>query len=296
MKKVAIASLAMVAIVASLLGTVTPKALAATGGLTISPTSINQEIAPGSNYKGTVLVINQGQTDIDYRVYATPYSVSGEDYNPYFAPIAGATDISSWFSFSKTSNTLKPGAQDSIAIAITVPKGVGAGSYYGTIFAETEDKSSASGVITRKRVGTVVYIRVSGKAIEQGNITAWSVPWLQRNPLSADLKLANSGSVHFQSTVNVTVSDVFGGNKFTYQRQPMILPQKLRSIPISWTNGATFGLFKVQGNVTYLGKTQKLQTKIVFIASTAMRLACLGFIAIVVFGLIFFGKKRVAKK
>src|SRR5690349_20528328 len=100
MKRLAIAAWAVLAVAVSALG-FAPKAHAATDGLTISPTSIDQQIKPGTTYQGSVLVINQGDTKFSYKVYATPYSVSGEEYKPYFSPIPGATDISSWFSFHK---------------------------------------------------------------------------------------------------------------------------------------------------------------------------------------------------
>lgn len=268
---------------------------AASGGLTISPTSINQEIAPGATYKDKVLVINQGEADFNYKVYATPYSVDGEAYKPYFTPVKGATDITSWFTFEKTGSQLKIGSQDTIPFAINVPKNTGAGSYYATIFAETEDKGS-SGVITRKRVGTVVYIRVSGTATEKGSIDAWSVPWLQKAPFTAHVKLANTGSVHYEAKVKVKVSDIFGGSKFEFERDPKVLPQKLRSLPVTWDKGATFGLFKVGGEVSYLGKTEKLATKYVFIASTPMRIVTAGLLLVFIAGVIFLGRKRVAHK
>ncbi len=268
---------------------------AASGGLTISPTSIDKEIAPGSSYNDQILVINQGELDISYHVYATPYSVSGEEYKPYFSPIKGATDITKWFTFKNTGGVLKIGAQDTIPFTVSVPKGTNPGSYYATVFAETEDKG-ISGVVTRKRVGTVLYIRVAGNAVERGNIDTWSVPWLQRSPFTATVKIANSGSVHFQSDVKVTVSDLFGGPKFTFTRQPKILPQKLRDIPVAWENGSTFGLFKVGGTVTYLGKTEPLPTKYVFIASTGMRILTVGLLFSFTAVMIFVGRKRVASK
>jgi hypothetical protein len=271
------------------------KARAANGGITISPTSVNKEIAPGASYKGEVIVINQGDVDVTYKVYATPYSVNGEEYKPYFAPVKGATDITDWITFASTGKTLKVGNDDHIAYTITVPKGVGAGSYYGTIFAETEDKGS-NGVITRKRVGTVVYIRVSGQAVEKGDIETWSVPWLQKSPLTANLRLANTGSVHFESKVKVTVSDIFGSKKYTYEREPKVLPQKNRKIPVSWQDGASFGLFKVGGEVNYLGKTEKLPTKYVFVANTPMRILTVLILAGFIASVIIVGKKRVAKK
>ena len=186
---------------------------------------------------------------------------------------------------------LKIGNQDTIPYTITVPKGVGPGSYYGTVFAETEDKGNA-GVITRKRVGMVVYIRVLGAATEKGSVSAWDVPWIQEAPFNATLKMANEGSVHFQAKVKVRVSDLFGGTKFTYERDPEIIPQKIRKIPVTWENGATFGLFKVDGEVNYLGKTEKLPTRIVFIANTPMRLLTVGMLLAFIAIVVVLGRKR----
>jgi hypothetical protein len=261
---------------------------AASGGLTVSPTSVDATVAPGGTYKGEMLVMNQGELDIAYTVYATPYSVTGEEYKPYFSPVKGATDITKWFTFDKSSNdSLKIGMQESIPYTITVPKNVGAGGYYATIFAETADKGGA-GVVTRKRVGMIVYLRVSGNVKESGSINSWNVDWMQQAPLRADVKVANTGSVHFKANVHVTVSDLFGSKKFSYERNPEILPQKLRDIPISWENGATYGLFKVSGEVTYLNKTEQLPTRYVFVANLPMGLltavSIIAFIALVVFG------------
>lgn len=273
------------------LGGMAQNASAASGGLTISPTSADVKVEPGDTYKGQMLVINQGELDINYKVYATPYSVNGEDYKPYFTPIPNATDITKWFSFSHTGGLLKIGNQDTIPYTITVPKGVGPGSYYGTLFAETEDKGNA-GVITRKRVGMVVYIRVLGAATEKGSVSAWDVPWIQEAPFGATLKMTNEGSVHFQAKVKVRVSDLFGGTKFTYERDPEIIPQKIRKIPVTWDNGATFGLFKVDGEVSYLDKTEKLPTRIVFIANAPMRLLTVGMLLAFIAIVVVLGRKR----
>jgi hypothetical protein len=272
-------------------GSMANAAHAASGGLTISPTSTDASIAPGASYKGEMLVINQGELDIKYNVYATPYSVSGEEYKPFFTPVKGAVDITKWFTFGSKGSALKIGNQDTIPFTISVPKATGAGSYYATVFAETEDKGTA-GVITRKRVGMVVYLRVTGDAVEKGSIASWDVPWLQEAPFSATLKMANEGSVHFRTKVKVRISDLFGGTKFTYERDPEIIPQKVRKIPIAWDKGATFGFFKVDGEVNYLDKTEKLPTRIVFIASTPMRLLTVGMLLTFIAIVVALGRKR----
>lgn len=216
---------------------------AASSGLTISPTSSDIVVAPGGTYKGEMLVINQSELDYNYSVYATPYSVSGEDYKPYFSPTKDAVDITKWVSFDKTAGDLKIGNEDRVTYTVNVPNDTVPGSYYGTVFAETTDKGN-SGVVTHKRVGMIVYLRVSGSAVEKGSVESWNVSWLQDAPLTASLRLANEGSTHYKAQIKVVVSDLFGNKKFSYERDPQVLPQKIRNVPVKWENGATFGYLR----------------------------------------------------
>lgn len=286
-------NVAVVALTVAVVGGATHDVYAASGGLTISPTSVDVQVPPGGSYQGHMLVINQSELDTDYTVYATPYSVSGEDYQPDFALIPGAVDITRWFTFGGAGGHLKIGDEATVPFTISVPAGTGASSYYATVFAETHDKGG-TGVIARKRVGMVVYLRVSGPATERGSVAAWNVPWLQEAPLTAQLKMANEGTIHFQSRITVTVSDLFGSQKFSYERTPEIIPQRLRGIPITWENGATFGLFTVSGDVSYLGKTEHLPTRIVFIATMPMRMLTVGLVLAFAATVVFWGRRRVA--
>lgn len=279
----------------ALLGTGTQSATAATGGLTISPTSVDAKIDPGTTYKSNIQVINQGDDAFTYKLYATPYNVDGEAYKPYFTPVRGATDITDWITLSSQGGQLKGGSESTTPVSIKVPKGTGAGSYYATVFAETEDKGD-SGVITRKRVGTILYIRVTGQATEKASVESWSVPWLQQDPFTAKLRLSNNGSVHYQSKVKVTVSDLFGRPKYVWEREPKVLPQKIRLLPVEWKDGARFGLFKVSGEVTYFGKTETLPTKYVFVASPLLRIVSLLVIVGFVTFVIIVGRKRAVSK
>lgn len=270
-------------------------AAAVTSGVTITPTSVNKEIKPGASYSGEVQVINAGETEFNFNVYAAPYSVTGEEYNPDFTPIPGAVDISSWFEFSETSGRLKVDGKQDISYTVTLPENTKPGSYYGAIFAETEDTANG-GVVTRKRVGTLFYVRASGTAVEEGKIDAWNVPWLQRNPMEVVIKMANSGTVHYVSDIRLDVSDIFGSSKTALSRETVIIPQKLRKITIPWKDGSTFGLFKVSATVSYLGKTETLPTKYVLVASTMMRVFMLGTLLVFIVTMVVLGKKSVADK
>ncbi len=269
---------------------------AASSGITISPTSVDQQISPGANYSGEVQILNKGDSDYAYKVYVAPYNVTDEEYRPDFSPLPGAPDLASWFSFSRTSGHLKTGAYELVKYVVDVPKNTKPGSYYAVIFVETQDKPT-NGVIAQKRVGTVLYIRAAGKAVEEGKIDAWSVPWLQRDPLTMTLKMTNSGTVHYRARVNTTVSDFFGGSTYKFDQHPAILPFKLRRIDIPWQNGAKFGLFRINGTVQYLGQTHTLPTQYVLVANTPMRIGMLSALLAFALTMIMFGKKvRRAEK
>jgi hypothetical protein len=265
---------------------------AATAGLTLSPASLDTKIAPGSSYHGTLHVINEGTTAMPYAAYVTPYSVSGEEYKPYFTPLSGATDVTSWFSLGKTEGTLTASGSATVPFTITVPKGTGGGSYFATVFVETHDKSAGSGVTTRKRVGMVVYLRVTGPAVEKGNVAQWSVPWLQEAPLKAMLKMANAGSVHYKADMKVTVRDLFGKKKYEFTRSPQILPQKLRALPVEWSKAPPFGVFKVGGEISYLGKTEQLPEKFVLVMSLPLRFLVLIVLLLGVGGVVLTRRNR----
>jgi P pilus assembly chaperone PapD len=77
--------------------------------ITMTPTSTSQTIQPGSTYKGSFQVFNQGQTAYAFQVYSAPYHVRGEDYTPDFTVLPSAPDVKGWFTFSTTGTYLAPG-------------------------------------------------------------------------------------------------------------------------------------------------------------------------------------------
>ncbi len=273
----------------------TPQTLST--GITISPTSVDEEISAGKNYSGKVMVINQGKVGYKYKVYATPYSVNGEDYSPAFTPIPGARDVTKWFTLKgNTDGYLKPDAQENISYTVDVPNDTPAGSYTAVIFAETSnDVSGGAGVVTKKRVGTIFYINVPGQADKRGSIASWSVKVLQNAPLTMTYRLANEGSLSYRANVKISVSDMFGNKKFVSDRNPAVVPQKIRKEEIKWENGGTFGLFKVNGEVKIYDQTHALPTKYVLVASASMRIAVFGLLLLFLVSLVVVIKNLVRR-
>ncbi len=270
-----------------------PNRASAAQSVAITPTSTEQVVQPGGQVKGTVQVLNQADTPFDVKLYTAPYSVTGEDYDPSFTPIPGATQASDWIKLSTSSTSLRSYSGSSIDYTVTVPANTAPGGYYGVIFAETQSKVEGSGVTTLKRVGSVIYIRVAGQVTESGRVVSWQVAWLQQPNLSQAVRIENSGGTFFTATIKTEVRDIFGRPKFSYSQKRKILPGKIRRIQIVWDKTPPIGLFVVAGQVDMLGKSNQLASKYVLVLSQDARNAIL---AIVIIIILFSLVKRILRR
>ena len=237
--------------------------------ITASPTNQRLTVAAGSVTRGTFSVYNSGTTDYTFNVSAEPFGVKGEDYEQSFQLQPGASDVSKWFKFDATSYRAKAGQTIAVPYRLNVPGGVGPGGYYAVLFAQTQiPPKDGSGVTARKRVGVTYYLTVSGEAKQAGSVSSFTTNWFQANaPLEANLRLANTGNVHYDSSVLMRISDVFGNTKAEITDTKTVLPQTVRHIPLNWAQAPGFGVFKVAGSVTFLGRTEQLPAHYVLMLS-----------------------------
>jgi hypothetical protein len=248
------------------------KALAAPQEITMTPTVVNQAVQVGTTYEGSFQILNHGASNYDFKVYALPYHVSGEAYEPGFTYTPGATKVSDWFKFAVTKATIKPGDSITVPYSITVPVNTPPGGYYAVAFAETKFPEVTNGVTLNQRVGEIFYLQVPGELKQSGDLLNWDVSMFQSNPLTAAVRIQNSGNLHFATNIHVAVSDIFGSAKYTFDTTKFLLPQTIRKIPISWDKTPSIGLFKVNGTATILGKTHNLPTRYVLVMSPLARL------------------------
>lgn len=267
--------------------------------ITITPTSLDKTILPGQSTSGVIQVLNQADSPFDFKVYASPYSVTGEEYDPSFTPIAGATNVTDWIKLKAAKSSLAPYSASDLNYTIAVPANAKPGGYYAVFFAETESKVAGSGVTTQKRVGTVVYIKVAGDVVEQGQVASWQVPWLQEPNLTQVVRIENSGSVHFAATIKTTIKDLLGNTKLSYTQKRTILPEKTRKVVIAWEKTPAIGIFKVEGSVQFLGKTTPLPAKYVIVLSNPIKRAMV-FVVILAVGIqlvkIVIAKRKAKKQ
>jgi len=279
-----------IVLVGSLLGGVVQ---AAPQALTITPTSTSPVIKPGQTFNGTFQIVNNGPTGYDYTVYSTPYHVSGEDYTPSFNVIRNAPDASEWFTLGTTKGHSSPDQTTTVKYGITVPASTPPGGYYATVFAQTHTADASQGGVTvNERVGEIFYIQVAGPVTQQGKVLGWKLPFVQASPVTASVRLQNTGGLHYPATVNYTISDIFGHSKYKFHATHEVLPQTTRRVAMSWDKAPPIGLFKVTGSASYLKTTETMHTQWLLVMSNAFRVA---FLIIVVILVILWVTRRAAR-
>jgi hypothetical protein len=250
--------------------------------LTITPTSVQPDLLPGTSSSGSFQVFNRGTSSFRAKLYTAPYSVKGEDYRPSFTAFLGSPNVASWLKLSTAEASVLAGQALVVDYTLSVPAGTLPGGYYGAVIVNGSLPKPKNGIAVSQQVDEIFYITVAGPVNVAGKLVSWSSPFLQKSPLSATLRLSNSGSLHYFSAIHITVNNIFGGVEYSLTANAAILPQTTRAIPISWTGSPALGLFRVRGTATILNKTVTLPTRYVLVVSLGIRIIFIVILAVIV--------------
>ncbi|MDB5178412.1 MAG: exported protein of unknown function [Patescibacteria group bacterium] len=259
-------------------------------GFGISPTSQEVELAPGGSFSGEVTVINDGDSDVIYRMYASDYKVTGEDYRSSFDSSGKRADVSpvTWFGLPDAKLVIKARAQVKVPYTITAPKTATVGGHYGAIFVETIPPAGKGGAFISRveRVGSLVYITIAGSLMKTGRTLPLDVPWLQSlPPIEGTLRVRNTGNTHFLAEGKARLATPFSGVGKPVAFRGEVLPGTTRRFDLKLPSGSPMGLYHVTATVQYLGKTETMshwtllipRLTFLIVGSTLMLLLGLGF-------------------
>lgn len=232
--------------------------------ITMSPASTLLSIKPGETVTKKFQILNTGGDAFDIVTSASPYHVSGLEYTPGFTQLPGTSDTASWISINNPQATVGPQKSMDINYTVTVPAGTAPGGYYAVLFAETRpaDTSEMSGVVPRNRVGNILYITVEGPVENGGNVETQSVAGFQyRSSIPVGFTVSNTGGVHFESTLTVSIKGLAGKELYNAKIERFILPQTERSIPINWMPSSPFGIYTITRSAIVAGENKALPSE-----------------------------------
>jgi Predicted membrane protein len=219
-------------------------------------------LEPGNRYQGFFKVVNNGQEGFQFKVYAKPYSVSDEGYTPVYTESTSRAKIASWIKFGQISYYLDAGESINIGYSVDVPKDVESGGQYATIFAETE--TSVARLIPRQ-ARLVLYARTISGTYEDGELVSTEIKsFVSNGSAQASSLIENTGNVDFESKHSIKVQTLFGEDIYNDTKSFHILPGTKRLVNMEWTDGSTFGIYRVLHEVSTLNNTYN-EAKIVFL-------------------------------
>lgn len=267
-------------------------------GIGISPTTLKLGLNPGEQISGSFKVLNVGTTPIKYRVYVSDFRINNEEYEKNFDPAPTVSSPVSWFKISGGTKELAPNDNADFKYTISIPANIVPRGYYAAIFAETlPPQTSTTGVARVKRVGTLVYLTVKGGSVEKGKFLSFDTKsWYHQKPVKSAIRIQNDGNVHFDVQGDIQLKNVFGKTVSQTNIQGTLLPATIRKFQPELTVNQPFGIYKVEGNVKFLGQAHKLGPRWILVGSLLwIGLVIILFIVWVV-ALIYWIKRRGRRK
>lgn len=222
-------------------------------GIGISPTRLNLSADPGQTVNGKFMIINPGNVAVDYKIYVQDFRIRNEDYEKDYEVAEGAVSPVDWFSVPSGTLRLAPNDRKEFDYQIAVPKDAVPRGYYAVIFAETADTdANTTGVNRRKRVGSLVYLKVQGGAVEKGSVASFTADrWQQDRPIKTTLRIQNEGNVHFDLSGDVRLKDVFGRTVAKTELSSVVMPGTIRKLTPELKLNQPFGIYKLEGDAKH---------------------------------------------
>ena len=268
----------------------------------VSPVQQKISLEPGDKYNGSYKVINTGSKPIKYRVYATPYSVVGDNYNPDYEATNKYTDLEKWITFSEDGGTLSPGEEHEVNYTIDVPKDSPGGGQYAVLMADTENEENDN-IQSVSRVGSILYAKLGGETRIEGEILQNNVPSIViAPPITASSLVKNTGNVHETAQYILKVFP-FGSNEeiYTneeYPKEITIMPETQRYASQEWRaeDGApSMGIYTVEQTINFAGKTSTT-SKLVIVCPVWLIVIFVALILAIIFTIITRARSRKQSK
>ena len=215
------------------------------------------ELTPGKTYSDSFIVQNLGGEKFNYKVYTTPYFVSGEEYSPVYELESNYTKIKDWFTFDKTEGTLDPEGEDTVSYTVTVPEDAPLSGQYAAIMVETADGNDENATVkTVSRVGIVVLSHVGGNTEGCTRVLSNSIQtFMFTPPVSASSLVENCGNVDSRVSYTMKVTPLFSNesvydNTETPKTRDTFPDTKLYNAQ-KWEDAPNIGIFWVEQTIMY---------------------------------------------
>lgn len=219
------------------------KTAAEQSGLEISPAHYNFELKPADVQKVTVNISNIADAAMSYVMEAEDFSEVSEDGDPVFD-----SQKSDWIVFDQSTKegVIYPKESKQIGFTINLPADAEPGGHYAAVFAKEVKRtlSQQTEVQVSGRVGTLILLSVAGEVSKSAEITQYkTAKFVWKGPVVFNMKVKNSGSVHYDSQGEVSIKPVLGAAVTVDLGKHTIIPNNVRNYQAEWSRRFPLGYY-----------------------------------------------------
>lgn len=231
---------------------------------TVMPMSKEVSLKAGEVYSGSISVSNpaDADSDFDYQIVVSPYSVVDEYYTADFVSESDWSKIVDWIKVEEPTGTIAPNGTKEIKYTISVPADAPAGGQYAVLGVRANPKEGSEGVTVNNvfEMASIIYGRVEGETRHEGEILTNSIPGFVTNgaPM-VSATLSNSGNVHEVANVTLSVKNAFTGESLfpvgddVNVFSEIVMPGSTRYATRNLNTVPMLGVFEVTQDISYIG-------------------------------------------
>lgn len=269
---------------------------------TIMPMSQQVSLTPGETYTGTITIVNpvDAKGDFHYKMSISPYSVIGQDYTADLKTVTGRNEITNWITIDEPTGVVKPNESKKVTYTIKTPANAAAGGQYAAIaVSSNNDIVQNSGVAVNNvfEMASLIYAKVSGDTVREGNILENNIPgFVAVPPIEVSALLENKGNIHESATVVLNVTNFFTGEVIfpktdeTNEFSELVMPETTYLATRNISNLPSLGVVKVKQTIYFNGKSSVEEKNVIIcpIWFLLLVIACIG-------GIIWFVISKIKK-
>lgn len=305
---------------------ITPAKVSAGGtSISIDPSSKVFRLSAGSSYDEILKVKNNGDSEINFEVYAMPYSfVYSEELGTYAANFSRETEYNKmvhWISImdedgnfaSRPTFTADPGETVEVTYRITTPSTIPDGGQYAVLLVHAFSNSTGGGIHTEASPGMIIYGWSDGKAIISSEISDLNISQtiekeitvkendknvkknVTLNRINATAKVKNNGNIDFNVNVKLKVTGFLGNVYYeTPEDKPKtsIIPEAELTVSDEWEEEPFFGLYNISWTVTVGDNTETTEITVFMASPSAIFLIIILLTTITIFIIIKIKKRK----
>lgn len=258
----------------------------------------------------SITITNIGSAPIRFRIYMSPYVVSGSENELSFAEenATSYTQLYKWITVKNSDGewvreaefAAEPNASQTVQYRIEVPEDLPGGSQYAVIWAQIINSGTSEGIETVGQIGAVLTARSTEDVIETAEISDVDLTTFTfGDPLKASATVKNTGNVDFAARYYYSAKTFFGKELFNNGQDDFVAayPDTTYQINFEWPKDKMpfLGIFQVEWKIIAADK-EEVRTSIVVVMPIIVIIVMILLLTVIIVWIIIISRKRKERK